>query len=336
MFLFSKSYKILKVVLILSAMSLVQCKSVGFSGNGRTSKKERPSSSNPGKDPQTPGQPVGEIGPILFETPGSYCSQLQTKSIQKTNPRSDAPAGTILEDIVKTLPSSYNGSTKGYGNTYYSSNPHTWAHETSHGISAHIMNNFTDNRYGDMRGTFFKGFYLTGGRYVSFPEPRLKSEKVPKMIPNVLKDSRYHYISTGYPEHPLEIFNEWIAYINGAFAGVELANKGLFDPTEGSVGSRTNIILAVVEVGVYATGFAQAVSVEQPSYLAQNPQFKVFLGCQWERAVSIYKEGYKIPAFNYDNNAYFNQFRTSGNAAPLREFASSFFGSGWTKQVLGF
>lgn len=134
--------------------------------------------------------------------------------------------------------------------------PVTRVHECTHGIQARIrimegsplVDAFyvRDMRYRDGRslsqvgqdvashrayhawyrgGPRINAFYLFEGRYVLFNEPRIRKSDISPYIPADLRDHRLHdmYIAgqEAWEDTPLYVFDEGIAYSNGAMMGLQ-------------------------------------------------------------------------------------------------------------------
>lgn len=280
-----------------------------------------------GKDPDYV-PPQANPAPEQTPPPTGYCANLEMGSLPRTNPRNDAPAGSVLEDIVQHLPSSYQGSSLGYGNTYYESDQGTWAHETTHGIHAHLRNYFSTNPSGRRQN----GFYLLKDQYIIVDEPPIRKSAVGQNIPPSLRKIRFGLYVSGqmaWDDTPLYIWDEWIAYINGAETRVENRGSGL------SEGIKEDTIYAAIEMSVYAIGVAIAAQNQDNTYLASHPQFTNALGCNLERAFSVYSRGIQIPAYDWDPSLL-ESLRSGSEAEPIRGFVRQFLGSSWARSTLGF
>jgi hypothetical protein len=226
--------------------------------------------------------------------------------------------GVNLTDIENHLPASY-------GSQYYHQNPAIHGHETTHGINAHLRNTF--GKPGD------NGFYVLKDRAIILAEPSMKKSQVAAHVPQSLRGSRFSLYITGqtaWDNEPLYIFDEWVAYTNDSFVGVELAKAGkwTYGWTDGVAGT--------LEFCAYATATALAIEKNDPGYFTKTPQFLEFFAWQLQRAMDIFREGKDLKDFTYDKQDQFYQtLQTASDAAPLRTFISKRFGSTFMQQVLG-
>lgn len=101
------------------------------------------------------------------------------------------------------------------------SSRYTTAHECTHGI-----NNDLRLGSGDWQGK--NGFYLGQDRAIILDEPKIRKRDVVPFIPESLRSARYNLYVLGQSEwdsKPLYLFDEGTAYINGAWAAIELKEQ---------------------------------------------------------------------------------------------------------------
>lgn len=226
--------------------------------------------------------------------------------------------GPLLTDIENHLPASY-------GSQYYDSNPAIHAHETTHGINAHLRNTY--GVPGD------NAFYVLKDRAILLAEPKMTKSKVAAFVPSQLRGSRFNlYIigQTAWDNEPLYVFDEWVSYTNDSDVGVELHNSGkwTYGWTDGVAGT--------LEFCVYATATAMAIEQHDPGYLTQTPQFLEFLAWHLQRGMDIFRAGKDLQYFKWSTqDTYYNDLQSSTAAAPLRTFLTQRFGEPFMKQVLG-
>jgi hypothetical protein len=233
---------------------------------------------------------------------------------------SDESWGDALTDIVRHLPASY-------GTTYYDSDKVTHGHETSHGIHAHLRNNFNNT------GQRANGFYALDDRAAIIVEPNIRKSQVAAYVPAALRGSRFSLYITGsssWDDTPLYVWDEWVSYTNGGVVGVDLANSGMW-----SYGWR-DAVMGQLEFTVYALALGMAVAELDPSYFAANTQFKEFMAWNTKRAMEVFREGRLIADFAWDDqDDYYDAFRSGAEGEELRQFARTTFGAAWANQVLG-
>lgn len=126
-----------------------------------------------------------------------------------------------VQDIEKgsTLYADIINHCRDYKNFIEKNSKITSAHECSHGIANTIRNT---------AGGHVNAFYLGQDRAIVIPEPNIKKSDVAQYIPSQLRSSRFVlYISgqTSWNDNPLYVYDEFIAYINGAWAGIDLKRQ---------------------------------------------------------------------------------------------------------------
>jgi len=226
----------------------------------------------------------------------------------------------VLTDIRNHLPASY-------GDYYWDSDLVTAAHETTHGINSVLRNDYNDT------GDTANGFYALGDRAAIVVEPDIRKSQVNAYVPASLRGPRYQtYLvgQTDWDDTPLYLWDEWVAYTNGAAAGVDLVQCGKW-----SYGWR-DAVMGPLEFTVYALAVGRAVAALDPGYFADYPQFREFLAWNARRAMDLYRAGSQMADFAWtDQDDYYQALRTGGDAEPLRAFARDTYGDAWASQVLG-
>jgi len=259
---------------------------------------------------------VGHAG--YAGTPGSGLSFLSFP-VQKsvTDP---GDWGKVLTDIEGHLPASY-------GTQYQDSSKLTWGHETTHGINSHIRNTFNNT------GQKANGFYVLEDRGVVIVEPPIKKSQVASFVPQSLRGMRFSLYITGqtaWDDTPLYIFDEWVAYTNGASVGVNLVQSGLYKEqwTDGVAGT--------LEFTIYSLGLTLALEQLAPQYLSSNTQYKEFVAWSSLRAMETFRAGAKMSQFTYaDQDALYQKLQSSADAAPMRNLLVKLYGQAFANQVLG-
>jgi len=252
--------------------------------------------------------------PDFYAAPGDNVEWTDFKPIYS---RTDPTWGPILTDIVEHLPANQYG-------TYYDADKVTHAHETSHGIHAHLRNNF--NRTGKKANAF----YALQNRAAIVIEPNMRKSQVGAFVPANLRGPRYSTYVTGqsaWDDTPLYIFDEWNAYVNGGAEGVNLVEAGLW-----RYGQR-DAVEGQLEFVVYALATAMAIQRFDNNYFVNYAQFREFLAFNIARSMSIFHRGAKMPVFaRATQDQYFVKFKTSPEAATMRNFASQLFGETWVNE----
>lgn len=233
----------------------------------------------------------------------------------------DPSWGAALDDVHDHLPSSY-------GDTYWFDDAITAAHETTHGIHAHLRNYEAPNPFD------YNAFYVLGDKAAFVLEPDITKSDVVPQIPQALRGPRFDTYLTGQQEWddtPLYIFDEWNAYVNGADIGVQQVQGGLYDD------GWTDAVMGPLEFCVYAIATAKAVAEGDPDYFASNTQFKAFTAWELRRAMAIFETGRAMSDFEWDTqDDYAAVMRTDASAESLRAFARATWGDAWVHDTLGF
>ena len=185
----------------------------------------------------------------------------------------------FLKDIVTHLPSSF-------GNKYYFKDEDTYGHECTHGIHAHLRN------------TFCKGkevaFYVGENKAVIINQPKLTLGQIAQIIPPNLRGSRYslYFVSQlrDWNNTPLYVFDEWVAYTNGATVALESPSK-----------NHTDTMIAPMEFAIYSIFTCIAIDKYDSSYLQENTQYKEFVAHELQRAIGIYRKGIVLPQYKWDS-----------------------------------
>jgi hypothetical protein len=279
----------------------------------------------PGDD--APGDPdaggttspdAGDPGPDAAPDPGDGVEWMIWPEQQTLG---EASWGTDLIDIARHLPEEY-------GDTYWFDEPVTAAHETSHGIHAHLRN------YENDTGERVNAFYVLDDRAALVVEPDIRKSDVNPHVPAALRGPRYDLYLEGqdaWDDTPLYLFDEWNCYINGAEVGVQQVQEGLWQ------GSWQDAVMGPLEFTVYAIATAKAVAEGDPDYFASNLQFRRFTAWNIRRAMELHELGRAMEEFEWDEqDAYAATMRTSPSAESLRQFAKDTWGPAWTQDVLGF
>ncbi len=261
----------------------------------------------------SPVQPPAPVKP----RPGS---QVEWISFPAQKSLRDASWGNVLTDIENHLPESM-------GTQYRDRDKITWAHETTHGIHSHL-----NNTLNEMGSREYYCLYVLDNKVAKIKQPKITIQQVAGTIPPGLRKSRYQlYLvqqAAAWGKEPIYIWDEWVAYVNGADCGVELQKKKLYDP------GKQDSVWGCLEFNVYAVYVAIAQKKLDPTY--DNKRMLEFLAYNLERSMKIYNDGTKADVFNWDDHKYLQEVRTGGSASEFRRFVIETWGAPWAKEVFGF
>ncbi len=203
----------------------------------------------------------------------------------------------IITDIESHLPK---------GHPYQDSDYITYVHEGTHGINSRL------------RGQYNKpAFYILNNRAVIMDEPMITlvystvAAQVPKSLRGDVYNLYLRQMRRWWNNQPTYVFDEWVAYTNGAQARQELG-----------ITSRKETVRYMLEFVVYSACVPMAANSDDPVMLE-------FYRWQVSRCMKIYQQsGLESP--------YLNKLRTAADAENLRIFIRDYCGERWTKKVLGF
>jgi len=185
------------------------------------------------------------------------------------------------------------------GHPYRDADPLTWTHEGLHGV-----NSLLRNKHG------CPAFYVLENRCVLLQEPKTTLSKVAAAVPVSLRGRVYRlYLieqQRYWQNEPSYCFDELTAYAASAEAAKQrkVYDRGATD--------------FALELTVYST----CVPMVSKS---NDPRMKAFLRLEIERVVNLSK-----------HSDYLDQLRAEPDAKALRAFMVRYYGSTWTKKVLGF
>jgi len=229
--------------------------------------------------------------------------------------------GTALLDILRHMHPSFHSTAYDFPNDRV-----RWGEATSHGIASHLR--FAYN----VTGKAANGLYVMQDRATLVVEPTIFLSDVGPRVPQSLKGPSFQrtLVAVQANDKPTFLLEDWIAATNGSEVGVDLVKQNQWGTTVRD-GVRTTF-----ELTIYALAWAHTVTVTDTSYFQDNPLTRELLAWNTERALRLYDEGSQMPAFK--NNAqddYLAKWKTSPDAAPLRNFARRFFGGAYVAKVLG-
>lgn len=267
-----------------------------------------------------PMQPDNSIIPSEQKKQPKPGTQVKWFDFQPLKKLQNPEWGELLTDIENHVPEEE-------GTKYRFQDKDTWAHESTHAINGYLSNNFGFPNA--------DCFYIGKNKAAKINHPRFTIKEMAPLIPNSLRKSRYKLYLIDQANRfdilnsrPLYIWDEWIAYENGAATGVELVKKGTFKT------NRNDSCLGVLEFNVYAVYLAIAQKKLDPKY--NNKQLLEFLAFGLERGMKIYKEGYELETYNWDDHEYLKHLQSNEDAAEFRKFLIETYGKEWTKEVFNF
>jgi hypothetical protein len=230
----------------------------------------------------------------------------------------DKDWGEFLTDLENHLP-------KEYGKKYRDKDRVGHAHETTHGIQAHIRNQYAEP------GLRLNAFYVGEDYAALVEEPKVRLAQVAALVPERLRKVRYKsYLvkqQKDWDDEPLYVFDEWVAYCNGAKAGIELAEDGKYKP------ERNDSVWALLEFNVYAVYTVRAARKHDPGY--DGRQLDEFLAWNLRRSMYLYRIGSRLDPFNWDDDEYYRFLRTDRSATEMRRFLRDLYGAAWCRRVMG-
>jgi hypothetical protein len=174
-------------------------------------------------------------------------------------------------------------------------------HECTHGINSQIRNAGPSG---------CNGFYFLMDRAFRVQEPEIRKSACIPFIPSSLRFSRYSLYVEGQSEwenQPLYIFDEWVAYQNGAACVIDLGK----DYNEGS----TDYIFGPVEFIAYGTAVVMAANAKEPL----SPELRELTAFCLERSFELYTVGMKILPWE-EAHKCMEILRTSPEAQKMRDF----------------
>jgi len=236
--------------------------------------------------------------------------------------QSNRGVGVVLTDIDSRMPDRH---------IYRDNDRVTWGHETSHGIASRLRMAQDGFRAGN--GTTVKttagldvfkstgrenAFYVLLGRSIRLTEPDVTLADVARAVPRSLRGRIYNlYLvqqQRDWNDTPLYVFDEWVAYTNGADVRYD----------EGIAG-RDEAVDHMVEMMAYGLTLAT---------MTDDPKLEDFARWQALRAVQLFGI-----AEDYDSDrgaATIHAMRTAADAERWRAEVREALGDEWTQMTLGF
>jgi len=133
------------------------------------------------------------------------------------------------------------------------------------------------------------------------------------------------------------LFDEWGAYLGGGNARLNLFKEGRRRDGSGNILSIINIVEGPADFLVIGTAAAKYLQQSDPEYF-QDEQFQLFLKEMIEQTMELINEATRLMGRNGAGHTWdvLNGFRTSGDAASIRQMLKELYGEEWTRGVLGF
>jgi len=264
---------------------------------------------NPDDNPRPPIPPAPP--PVVLEPKWTSAPALRAV---------DSSLGTVLGDIDSHMPA---------GHIYRDRNKVTWGHETTHGINARLRNQGGE-RVKLVSGEWFyrppfnapiqwhstNAFYVLGDRACFVDEPDTTIREVADKIPRSLRGLRFQlYLimqARSWNDTPLYIWDEWVAYTNGAAVRYDLEME-----------QRSDSVDSMLEFCVYSMCVAHVSD-------SDDPQLKAFLMWHLDRSLELYQKQKTESA-----TRYWYKFLENEDATKLRWWCIEYFGAEWSSDVLG-
>lgn len=155
--------------------------------------------------------------------------------------------------------------------------------------------------------------YFLDSKVFVLPEPGIRKSEVGGLIPRELRSYRYStYVAgqTAWDDMPLYLWDEWIAYVNGAKCAADLLARGLYD--EG----QRDILMGVLEFVVYGTGVMMRSLEKDPSVHDQLlPYFSAILS---DSIMLFHKQCQNFLWSSQEG--YFEAIASGAAGKPLRDY----------------
>jgi hypothetical protein len=266
--------------------------------------------------------PPREPAPTARPGDGVVCTDYQ----EVRDPTLDPSWTPTVVDVAQHLPERYLGA-------WYPENLKTAVHESSHFISSQLA-----NLYGPFETRY--GFYLLNdcAAMVDTP-PGVTITQAAAYVPEALRGLRYqHYMIQqakgdpgyqGWDAISIYIFDEWIAYINGGTAMLEMVRAGQWKH------GHSDGVAGALEFTIYALAVGLAVRDQAPEYFAANQQFREVLAHEALRALTLFRAAKDLPEFpSEEQHRLYAELRTGPAGDQLRAFCVDSFGEAFTAELL--
>jgi hypothetical protein len=238
-----------------------------------------------------------------------------------------------IQDVAKgtTLYADILNHCKNYKNYVTEDSKATSAHECTHGCNSDVRNAHS-NAYERLvithnlprkvvtAGRFtihtilgrVNGFYVGNDHAIVLQEPNIRKHDIVPFIPSTFHGSRYSLYITGqqdWDDTPLYVYDEGVAYINGAWAQYELIKANEVD-------HKDRIVDGHIEFIPYMTAVMMAAD-KVNSLQNELTEFSKWL---FRRCFNVYFLGKDMfPAFPTQDKIY-DELRSGSSADAIRSF----------------
>lgn len=173
---------------------------------------------------------------------------------------------------------------------------------------------------GDRAAGAVAGFYLLQDRAVMLTNPPGTISEAARLVPASARYGRFNLYmvkqAVSWNNEPLYVYDEWVAYRNGAHCLVWDATHG------GTKDGNTDYIFGPLEFCTY--GLAVAMMAHKRGALSED--LRVFTGWLLVDCFNLYFVGKQYAPWATANKLY-EQFRSGADLAPYRQFCSDVLGT---------
>ncbi len=180
------------------------------------------------------------------------------------------------------------------GHSFGGSDAVTDAHETCHEVNNTIRNAATK-----FFGRKSNGFYALRDCAIAFREPNFRKSQIVEFVEEEFKSPElwelYILGQSAWEGEPLYCLDEWVAYVNGSYAGLELAEQGA------SLGNQQQTIKASIIFLRYAIAVLQAIDKFDREYVDKDRLTQI-VGFMRGRVMELYEKSKKFDSFSRQEN----------------------------------
>jgi len=274
--------------------------------------------------PRPPREPVSDTAPVVpvvvavaapDPTAPPPCTPIAPLRPELTDPR----WGPVLHDLARHIPND---------NPWHPELP-TAAHEATH-----LMNTVINRSLLPGQDSVANGFYVLNDCAVLLREPSTRKRDAAAYVPAALQGFRFAHYVTGqesWDDVPTYIIDEWISYVHGAAAAIELLEGG-------HLGSgRSDRMAGQVEFTIYGLALGASVRDLDPAYFASSDglAFKQMLAFTARRSLEQFRAYRTRSEFaSAGQEKLYEGLRTSADGAPLRAFVADTWGPAFAASLL--